>query len=271
MAQTEEDVLEYAHATRVRVLETNVLHAEIVVYWLDGASAVDTAGMNRIHRRLNVRFDTPPHDLRVLQKPGQMALWRRPATGMIPGRATLAQMTPAAVSPYALQGQVSDPSGHYNPRRFALAADAGQGVAVLLYPSPLGVALGDSGGVVGSLRFATSDLPAAWALLELVVELSSAQTQSYRAQADRNGDFALALDRLPPLPQGATAYPALLRVRALETVVPGEAPDTGAFVEQELQSGTTTAFATEFVMAVRPGGIQRIQSFNKPHVAVQPA
>ncbi|HWK53143.1 MAG TPA: hypothetical protein VNR18_02140 [Hyphomicrobiales bacterium] len=273
MAETDadEDVLEYADATRVRVLETNVLHVDDVVYWLDGASAASEADMNRIDRRLSVRLDAAPRDLRMVHRPGQLALWRRPQDGMIAGQATPEQVAQAPVPPFVLEGTVSDATGHFNPARFALTLGAGDGVAVVLYPTPLGVALSGSGGVIGSLRFAGSNAPAAWALLELEVELSAAETQLYRAQADRRGDFALALNRLPPLPQSATEYPALLRVRAIETAMPDSAPDTDAFVEQELEANAAADFSTQFAMAVRPGEIRRIQSFDKPYVAVQPA
>lgn len=264
--------VKYADATRVQVLETNILHVNDVVYWLDASSAENAVDMNRIEQDLLVSFSTRPRDVSVLHKAGQMAVWRRPTTDMVEGVATDEQKERPAIPAFDLAGEVTDPRGRFNPALFDLSLGAGDGVAVLLYPTPLGTSLSPLGGVIGTLRFASNEAPAVWALLELEVTLSVAETQIYRAQADKNGDFAIALKRLPPLPESVTEYDAVLRVTAIDSASADTTPDTTIFISQELEaSDTQDDFSTDFNLAVRPGEVRRINSFDKDHLAMQPA
>lgn len=264
--------IEYADATRVRVLETNILHVHDVVYWLDGSSAEDPLTMNRVAHPLTVNFTARPRDVTVLHKPGKMAVWRRPTGDMVEGVATDEQKEGPAISAFDLTGEVSDPRGRFNPALFDVSLGGGDGAAVLLYPTPLGTSLSPLGGVTGTLRFQSSASPVVWALLELEVTLSVVDTQIYRAQADRNGDFAIALNRLPPLPENVSEYDAVLRITAIDTALADSTPDTTTFVSQEIEaSDTEDDFSTDFALAVRPREVRRINSFDKNHLAVQPA
>ena len=264
--------IEYADATKVRVLETNILHVNDVVYWLDGSSAEVPLTMNRITHPLIVNFTTRPRDMNVLHKPGKMAVWRRPAEDMVEGIATGEQKERPTISAFDLAGEVSDPRGRFNPALFDVSLGGGDGAVVLLYPTPLGTSLSPLGGITGSLRFQSNNNPAVWALLELEVTVSVVDTQIYRAQADKNGDFSVALNRLPPLPESVTEYDAVLRITALDTVLADTTPDTTTFISHEIEaSEAQDDFSTDFALAVRPGEVRRIQSFDKNHLAVQPA
>lgn len=264
--------IEYADASKVRVLETNILHVNDVVYWLDGSSAESPLAMNRVAHPLIVSFTARPRDVTVLHKPGKMAVWRRPTDDIVEGVATEEQKEMPAVPLFDIAGEVSDPRGLFNPALFDVSLGGGDGAAVLLYPTPLGTSLSPLGGVTGSLRFQSNGNPVVWALLELEVTLSVVETQVYRAQADKNGDFAMALNRLPPLPESVTEYDAVLRITASDTVLVDATPDTTTFVSQEIEAADMEdAFSTDFALAVRPGEVRRINSFDKNHIAVQPA
>ena len=264
--------IEYADATKVRVLETNILHVNDVVYWLDGSSAEDPLTMNRVAHPLMVNFTARPRDVTVLHKPGKMAVWRRPTGDMVEGIATEEQKQRPAIPVFDIAGEVRDPRGRFNPALFDVSLGDGDGAAVLLYPTPLGTSLSPLGGVTSTLRFQSNGNPVVWALLELEVTISVAETQVYHAQADRNGDFAIALNRLPPLPESVIEYDAVLRITAIDTALADATPDTTTFVSQEIEAADTeNAFSIDFALVVRPGDVRRINSFDKNHLAVQPA
>ena len=266
----EEQKPELAEANTVRVLETNVLHASDVLYWLDGASAAAEADMNRIPHPLRVSFDQMPGDLKVLNSIGRMALWRRPEDAMVEGRATQAQRTRPAMANFDVSGEVHDPTGRYNPAAFSANLGDGSGTSVVLYPSLVGTRTPPAGVAQGRLLFDGSGDPVVWGLLELEVTVAVAETIVFRAQADRNGDFLIAMNRLPPLPESVTEYAAVLRLTADSAADGDMAPDISSFVEMELESTTVADdFQTELVLEIRPGETMRINSFNKDHIAIQ--
>ena len=57
MAQRE---FELADAIQVRVLETNLLHASDVIYWLDGSTAEAVSDMTRIDHSLELSITQKP-------------------------------------------------------------------------------------------------------------------------------------------------------------------------------------------------------------------
>lgn len=272
MAEAEDTVSELAEANSVRVLETNVLHASDVIYWLNGASAENEADMQRVPYPLQVRFTERPRDVNILHGSGRTALWRNPEEPMIAGRATEAQRTRPAMPEFTVAGEVRDPLGRFNPVLFSATLGAGNGVAVVLYPSLLGTGRVLSGVLQGSLQFAGSGLPVAWALLELQVALTGSETLIFRAQADAHGDFRVALRRLPPLPESITAYSGSLRVSADVDASSSAVPDISSFVAMNLESSSSAGdFLAELNVQIRPGETIRVNSFNKNHLSIQTA
>jgi hypothetical protein len=270
MDEKDEQKPELAEANSVRVLETNVLHASDVLYWLDGTSATTEAEMSRIPHPLHVSINQKPHNLRVLNSPGRMALWRKPEEAMVEGRATEAQRERPVSANFGVSGEVHDPTGRYNPAVFSANVGDGSGVSVVLYPSLIGTKAPPAGVAQGRLLFDGSGLPVVWGLLELEVTVAVAETVIFRAQADRNGDFLMALNRLPPLPESVSEYAAVLRLTADSTANGDTAPDISSFAAMELESTTVAAdFQTELVLEIRTGEVTRINSFNKDHIAIQ--
>lgn len=260
----------------INVLETNVLHASDVIYWLDGSTADTTANMLRVNVPLELQFTTRPGDLKTVNSVGKTALLRRPATDMIEGVATLAQKAKPPAVPFALAGTVSDPSGRFIPRAFAITAGNAAGHALVLYPSPAGVRFSPAGGLIGNLRFNGSGNAAAWAMLTLTVTTALGATLVFRGQANGNGDFMLPLNRLPPLPEGIADYAATLEISALAAATVTTPLDPADLLAVDVGSlGAATdppaalSFSNPIGLNVVPGEIRVIRSASRDHVAVQ--
>jgi len=256
----------------INVLETNVLHASDVLYWLDGSTGSDggTDNMHRANRMMMVQFENRPNDLQVLEKVGRMALWRRPVGNMIDGVAGEADRSRPAAVAYTISGAVRDLDGLYNPRSFELEVGDGAGHAVVMYPSPQGTQFGKAGGLIGGLRFEPTGQPLPWALLELEVSISLSDTMTFRAQADAKGNFRLSMSRLPPLPESVEQYPAELSIRGSLTATAEQAVDPDDFVGMELGKLDEDDFEEDIEFFVKPGEIRLLRSFNKDYLAVQP-
>lgn len=256
-------------ARTIRVLESQVLHAADTIHWLDGATSDATAKMARIGRRLVVEFTGKPPDVETLGKVGQMAFWRRAAGKIFEGVATEAQKTRGAASPFSVAGTVREPEGFYNPRAFAVNLGSGEGHGIVLYPSPAGVRWPRGGGIIGTLAGAGTGLAVPWGLLELSVTVSEADTLIFRAQADRHGDFALAMSRLPPLPQNIAAYAASLSVKANLGAAAGTPVDLDLLEAVELGELESDSFLEEIAVEIVPGEVQRVHSLDVTYLAVQ--
>ncbi|MDT4290086.1 hypothetical protein RO575_11000 [Methylomonas sp. MO1] len=255
----------------VKVLETNILYASDVIYWLDGSSAAQEADMRRLSEVIVLQLDTHPADLQFLHTPGKTALWRRSAGKTVDGAPSEADKLHPVEAAYAIVGSVADSQRRYVPRRFEIQAGNAAGHSVVLYPTPFGTELGRGGGLRGTLRFIGSNAPVVWALLTLTVNLGVGGDLICRAQADANGDFIIAMHRLPPLPQGVADYAATLRIRALVAANATEAIDPDDLVAMTLGAlNADNSFAAELTLAVVPGEIGLIRSFNRDHLAVQP-
>lgn len=255
----------------VKVLETNILYASDVIYWLDGSSAAQEADMRRLSEAVVLQLDTRPADLQFLHTPGKTALWRRSAGKTVQGPPSEADKLRPAEAAYVIAGSVADSQRRYVPRRFEIQAGNAAGHSVVLYPTPFGTKLGRGGGLRGTLRFAGSNAPAVWALLTLIVNLGVGGNLICRAQADANGDFIIAMHRLPPLPEGVTEYAATLSIRALAAADAADAMDPDDLVAMTLGAlNTDNSFAAELALSVVPGEIGLIRSFNRDHLAVQP-
>ena len=200
-------------------LETCLWHASDWIAWIDRSGDARNTVQPLVDVPLALRFTgQPPRDMTVIQKPGRTLLWRRLPENLRrtePGEVDTAGRMRPAVPAYALEGELSDPSGRYLPRRFALNAGTAAGHRIPVYRAPLGVRYRSAGGLQGRAVF-TDGTPAAWAVIELEVTPPLAGTLPFVTQADGNGEFRLALDRLPALTKDApvTQYPASLRVRA---------------------------------------------------------
>ena len=264
----------------IKVLETNVLHASDVLYWLDGTTAETSTEMQRLPHEVQFNLSDKPRDVQIRQAPGKTALWRRPVADIVNGEATETDKTFVDAGSFTLAGTVQDQRGLYNPRTFSVTVGAGSvpiaGQALVLYPSPQGTRFGKAGGLIATLRFATADANdgnvVPWALLTAVVTIPALGTQTYRAQADHRGDVLLPLHRLPPLPQGVDQYALELSVTALLSARADTPLNTDDLVAMNLESTSSAgSFANPIGFSVVPGEIQLIRSANKDHLAVQPS
>lgn len=260
----------------ITVLETNVLHTSDILYWLDGSSADNSNDMQRVPHALHWQLTSKPADLQWRHADGKTALWRKPDTPIIDGRAQDADKVRAPGAGYGLSGTVSDPKGFFNPRTFSVTAGnsavpiPGQGL--VLYPTPLGTRFGKAGGLIASLRYAADQRNVPWALLTVRVTLPGGGTQTYRAQTDHRGDVLISLQRLPPLPEGINHYSAQLGVQALLSAVPETPLNTDELVAMTLESlSSPGSFSDPIGLNVVPGEIQLIRSASKDHLAVQPS
>ncbi len=255
----------------LQVLETNVLHASDVIYWLDGSTAAEPAAMQRLGNPLNVTLTTRPRDLQWLHGAGKTAFWRRPTGPLVDGVANEAAKTRPAGVPYPLAGVVTDPDGRFHPRRFSLTAGAADGHAIVLYPAPVAVRFNSAGGLLGTLRWADSVTAVPWALLTLTVSTGLGPDLVFRAQASAHGDFLLPTSRLPPLPEGIEQYDAELTVNADPAASATSAADPDSFDAVDLGATDANVFATVLSLPVVPGEIRPVRSFNRAYLAVQPS
>jgi hypothetical protein len=256
----------------IKVLETNVLHASDLIFWLDGTTGTEgaPAQMLRLDRTLSITFDDLPADVAVLHKAGRTALWRRPEGPMVEGMASEAQRARPGAAAYDISGTAEDSSGRYNPRTFELSVGGGSGHSLVMYPTVLGTRLGRAGGLQGSVRRGSDDVPVPWAVLELEVTTSLNHTVTFRAQSDSKGDFLLPMRRLPPLSESDTSYPARLRVRADLAADPTRPLDPAELAEVELGRLDAAGYENPLELSVVPGEVQLLRSHGQLYLAVQP-
>lgn len=269
MSMDEEKKPEYAIADNVRILETNLLHASDVIYWVDGSSAESSTQMSRIEIPLDISFSNRPRDLSVLYGAGKTALWRRPTTEVVDGEATQAQRARPAQSPFNLAGEAWDSSRRFNPMTFDLTLGSGNGHAVVVYPTPLGTRTPPGGALFGTVLIESTQAPVIWGLMELVITISTTETLTVRAQTDANGDFVLALKRLPPLPDSIPEYAAQLTLSTDSANNAETAPDLSGYSAVQLESLTTAgSFGSTLALTLRPGERSRVNSAGKNYLAI---
>jgi hypothetical protein len=261
---------ELADATHVRVLETNLLHASDVIYWLDASSAEDEDAMSRVQHPLDISFNTKPKTVKYLHSLGRTAFWKTPEEPMHEGVISDAQRARPAQTPFLVSGQVRDPQKRFNPIAFAVNLGSGDGHAVALYPTPFGVKATVAGLIYGQVRWAADNRPLIWGMITLIVNIGMSETLSFRAQTDANGDFRLSLNRLPPLPLSTTEFSATLSVEGDPDAAASTPLDVSALVTLTLESATAAGdFAEELALEIQPGVHQRINSANRLFIAVQ--
>ena len=256
---------------RLRILETNILHASDVIYWLDGSTAPEEGDMLRLRQPVAIDFSSKPADVTALHGAGRTALLRRAVDTLVDGEADdTAKAFPAAVL-YTVAGAAEDPSGRYVPRRFAIDVGDASGHSLVLYPTPLATRFGRAGGLYGTLRFDATEGSAVWALLTLRVTTALGTVRTFRAQSDARGDFRLALNRLPPLPEGIDSYAAELAVAADESAradSPATPDDFSVMGLGDLEA--PDSFANPLRLDIQPGEVRLLRSANRDHLAVQP-
>ncbi len=260
------------------VKETVIHHASGELRWLDGTSApdLDPAAMVPVDRPLAIRFSDRPSDLQWLQKPGRTAFWRRPTADVVPGESTEAQRGRPALPLFNLSGEVSDPTGAWQPRPFEVELGDGGRVGVVLYPSPAATRFGGGGGLFGMVRFdggvdpALTDRLAAWALVEVSVTVAQFDVRAFRAQCDGKGDFRLSLWRLPPLPQGTPSYPAQVSVRARPDTTADSPIDPETLASVLVSPPAGGAFAASVALDIVPGQSYRLESAGARVLAIRP-
>lgn len=266
----ESSEFELADATHVRVVETNLLHASDVIYWLDGSSADSLAAMSRIEIPLQVTFTEKPKAIQHLHSLGKTAFWQTPDQPMHQGATTDAQRARPAQAAFDVAGTVADARQFFNPAAFEITLGSGNGHGVVLYPSPLGVKAGAGGVIQGRVLKAVDSEPLIWGLLSLEVTVGLNETVTFVGQTDAKGDFRIALKRLPPLPLNTTEYNAILRISGDMAASASAPANTADFVALNVESSTQAGnFSQQVALTVRPGLQQRINSMNKLFIAVQ--
>ena len=256
----------------LKVLETNILHASDVIYWLDAGTAQNEAEMLRISDSLSLQLSNRPADLQVVHSAGKTAFIRPPMNEILFGLPTEADKQRPPLPSYPLAGVVSDPQGRYNPRSFSITAGNGNGHGLRIYRSPLGTRFGPSGGLIGTLRFDSSGEGVPWALLTLVVTTAIGTPLTFRCQADGNGDFMLSMNRLPPLPEGIDNFSATLGIAAMESASADQPLDPAELVAMNLGDlDSDDTFSASINLTVIPGKVRLLRSSSQEFLAVQPS
>ncbi len=244
------------------VAETCLWHASDWIAWIDRSGDARVTVEPLVDVALAVDFTgRPPRDLSVLHKPGRTLLWRRLPESLRrtePGEVVGAGRMRPDVPTYPLEGVLSDPAGRYLPRRFALDAGAAGGHRIPVYRAPLGVRFASGGGLFGRAVF-DDGTPAAWAVLELEVTPPLVGALPFVTQADGNGEFRLALNRLPALTKDApvTRYAASITARAsLVAALAWQEKQTLADPDQLPVVDVLDLAA----LSIRPGKIDRLHS-----------
>lgn len=263
---------ELADAMQVRVLETNLLHASDVIYWLDGSTAEAVDDMARIDHALELNISQKPRAVQLLNSVGKTAFWSTPETPMFEGRTTEADRVAPTVPNFVVAGSVADNSGRFNPQAFEVTLGSGDGHAVVLYPAPIGVRVLSGGSAQGRVVFDDSGKPLVWGLLSLTVTVGLGEILEFKGQTDAHGDFVIAFTRLPPLPISVNAYNAELRIKGLASAEGQQPVNISDLVDLEVESiSDPDDFAISIPFVIRPGEIKRIKSVNKSFIAVQTA
>lgn len=258
-------------------LETLFAHGSDYLEWYEASGCAGTALRRIAPDRLQIALARAPRDLQVVHKATATALWRkRPPelSGMVAGRASEADLLPPAQTPYTLEGEISDLSGTYLPRRFRVACGAVIGHRIGLYRSPLGSRYGRAGGLFGRIRLAGK--AAAWSLVVARITPPLGKVLEFTAQADASGEFILPLDRLPAIGVDALVktYPATLRILASPLAVPEQPFDPDDLAAHQVAVGEEAAhvvqFSPELSFAVTPGSVSRITSPGQTLLLLKP-
>ena len=252
--------------------ETCLWHASDWIAWIDRSGDARDSVEALVDVALAVNFTgRPPRDLSVVHKPGRTLLWRRLPESLRrtePGEVDGTGRMRPDVPSYPLEGVLSDPGGRYLPRRFALNAGAAVGHRFPVYRSPLGVRYASGGGLFGRAVF-DDGTPAAWAVIELEVTPPLVGALPFITQADGNGEFRLALDRLPALTRDApvTRYAASIGARASLTAAQAWRLEQKTLVDPDLLPVVNVLDLAD--LSIRPGKVDRLHSAGGDDLVLQ--
>ncbi|GLS27850.1 hypothetical protein [Marinibactrum halimedae] len=254
-------------------LETNVLHASDVIYWLDGSSDANPDNMRRLNHTIELQLDTRPSDLRVINTAGKTGLLRNPVGEIIEGRASETQRNFVVTAPYPLSGHIHDPRGRYNPRSFSISVGTAEGRSLILYPTPIGARVTAVGGLFASLRWQSNNEPAVWALATLTITVPGlAQPQQYIGQADYRGELVIPWPQLPPLAEGQTHYNATLSIQAQDSIDGTTPIDPTSLPVAHIESPTDiNDFIDPIGLEVIPGDRLIVRSAMRDHLTLNPS
>lgn len=243
-----------------------ILHGSSFIEWRCGSGFGGKAPQRIAPDHLQLSFLPPLPRVSVQHKAGGTLLWHRPRlTAVVAGLASDEDLRPPVTPTRQFRSVVVDVSGRYLPRAFDLDVGPGVQQSINLYASPLGTRYGTAGGIHGRIAF-QNGVPAAWALLELTVTPTLGGPLGFIAQADRHGEFRLALDRLPALTRDAPApsYPAKLSIRAAVDAQPSQALDPEALAPTSIAKGKNaqgrSTFASTLTLDITPGNVAQVSS-----------
>lgn len=257
---------------QIQVLESTILHASDQIFWLDGSSAADVSAMRRVARPLQLELSQSPRDLAMREGTGKFVFWRRAGASVSDGVADDSDKAFTTAGTYTLAGTVSDPGGHYLPRRFSVTAgnNPPTGHALTLYPAPVAVRFNRGGGLRLSLGRAADATPLPWAIVTASISVPGLGTQIYRAQADARGELLLPFLRLPPLAEGIDDYSATLTIHGRNDTSADQISNPDDFIAMELGAPDDASFSQSIGFSAVPGELSTLRSDGRTYLAVQP-
>ena len=256
----------------VNVFESTILHASDQIFWLDGSTEETTEKMRRITNPLQLELTQSPRDLSIRHGSGKTVFWRQSQSSIVDQKPDEADKTFTSPGTYALAGKITDPAGRYLPRIFSVTAgDAPPaGHALLLYPAPVAVSFNRGGGVRMTLARDSDDTPLPWAIVTATITIPGLGSQTYKGQADKNGDLLMPFLRLPPLPEGVDDYSATLSIEGLNDATPDTPVNPDDFVTMRLGRLDHSNFSQSIGFEVVPGDISTLRSDGRNFLAVKP-
>ena len=252
------------------ITETLIIHGGDLVEWHEHSGFANKPPQRIPPATLRIEFNKAPQALYVHHKPQGTLLWHKKSAApskVVNGIATDTDKTAPPTGSYPIEGNVSDPSGRYLPRRFSFTLGSNNEHQVSLYHSPFGARFSNAGGIHGQVGFDDGKV-AAWALIALTVTPTLGPALKFVAQADVHGEFALPLNRLPALTKDAptTTYSAALEIKALHSTAPEALIDPDTLIQTDIASNKDTNDNSLFVktlgLAITPGTVTKIVSPN---------
>jgi hypothetical protein len=250
------------------IAETLIIHGGDLIEWRESSGFINKPPRRIAPTALTINFSKAPKALRIFHKSNGTLLWHTNSAGpskVVNNEASEEDLTAQPTNTYAIEGSVSDPSGHYLPRTFAFTLGNTSEHKIALYHSPLGARFSKAGGVYGQIGFDDGAV-AAWALIQLTVTPSLGAPLKFAAQADGHGEFRLPLDRLPALTKDAPSptYAAKLEIKASTSSTPESPLDPETLSLIKLATGKTgngkSQFANSLNLAIAPGTVAKVIS-----------
>ncbi|MBI1904717.1 MAG: hypothetical protein HYS20_00505 [Rhodocyclales bacterium] len=259
------------------ITETLITHGGDLIEWRESSGYVDKPPRRIAPTALKIEFSKAPKSLRIYHKTNGTLLWHKESSApskVVPGKASEEDLAVQPAIPHAIEGHVSDPTGHYLPRTFAFTLGNTSEHRIALYHSPLGARFSKAGGIYGCVAFEDKTI-AAWALIQLTVTPSLGAPLKFAAQADAYGEFRLPLDRLPALTKDAhqLTYAAKLEVKASKLATPESPLDLDLLPPVKLAKGKDSkgksVFANALDLTITPGTVTNVTSPKHPMITLK--